>query len=514
MLICANLTQIGSDIDKLQQLNYNEASLEKIYSLINTIESQLLNESEWTSDLNNQIVFYYIKANYMAVLIEILQYHGASVLSIEPYVKFSSSREMIYEYTLQRISLYRKALDLYSSSTAHKISEIWMNQVRVNLANMYSEIGRTVEALEILEPIKDTFGMARINYASKLYQISSFMLDKSEQKELLVNAMDYYGSTIESYPDRQKFDPIPDDIFQSIQSAYTTIEEEINTSYANTKIYTDIPDDLHTGNIAYKNWCRDRKLILSFRNLFQKCSTCDDIHLPNMGISYFAKDNTLSYYSWYNTLKQEYNQARYYLYCVDRFDEMDTHESQTYIMLINTLDYPAIGYRTELLKSAMKTAYGVLDKIGLLCNDFVRGKNMPARKISFINWFEGIEEEIQIHNKFTPLYWVAKDISKDGAFANLRKMRNVIEHRYLRVVDQSQTTLEEELSDDDKIEYTVSFSDLQDQTYSILRLIRALLFYVVMAFNVCYLDAMEMCKRENKIFIPLRLDFYDDEWKN
>lgn len=176
--------------------------------------------------------------------------------------------------------------------------------------------------------------------------------------------------------------------------------------------------------------------------------------------------------------------------------------------------YPAIGYRTELLKSAMRSAYGVLDKIGLLCNDFVSGKNMPTKKISFINWFDGIEERIQIYNRFTPLYWVAKDISKDGAFVDLRKMRNVIEHRYLRVVDCSKTSLEKELSDDNKMEYTVSFSELMKQTYRILRLIRALLFYVVIAFNSCYLEAMEMVERENKIFIPLTLDFYDDEWKN
>ena len=304
--------------------------------------------------------------------------------------------------------------------------------------------------------------------------------------------------------------------------AYTIIKQELDSNYADVNIYSDIPDDwandiaddLNIGNSEYKKWCRDKQLVLSFRNLFQNCSISDDIHLPNMGISYFAKDQTLSYYSWYNTLKQEYNQARYNLYCVENSDELDVHESQEYILLINTLDYPAIGYRTELLKSAMREAYGVLDKIGLLCNDFVRGKNMPARKISFINWFQGIEEEIQIYDIFTPLYWVAKDISKDGAFVNLRKMRNVIEHRYLRVVEHSKISLDEELSDDDKMEYTVGFSDLRKQTYSILRLIRALLFYVVIAFNSCYLKAMETSERENKIFIPLALDFYDDEWKN
>ena len=514
MSIYADLTQLGEDIDKLQQLNYNGIPLAEICSEINALETKFLSESRWIGDSNNQIVFCYTKANYMTVLIEILQHYGEGILSNEPYVKFDSARDFIYEYSLQRISLYRKALIIYNHQSEHKISEMWMNQVRVNLANLYAETGRTVEALETLEPIKDSFGMARINYASKLYQVSSYLLDKSERKELLLGALYYYESTIKSYPERKKYDPIPNDIFQGLRKAYTITKKELDTDYADVNIYSDIPDDSNIADNKYKKWCRDKRLVLSFRNLFQNCSTCDDIHLPNMGISYFKEDQTLSYYSWYNTLKQEYNQARYNLYCVESFDDLNMHESQENILLINTLDYPAIGYRTELLKSAMKSAYGVLDKIGLLCNDFVSGKNMPAKNINFINWFDGIEERIQIYNKFTPLYWVAKDISKGGAFVDLRKMRNVIEHRYLRVLDYSKISLEEELLDDDKMEYTVSFSELMKQTYRILRLIRALLFYVVIAFNSCYLETMETAERENKIFIPLTLDFYDDKWKN
>lgn len=47
-----------------------------------------------------------------------------------------------------------------------------------------------------------------------------------------------------------------------------------------------------------------------------------------------------------------------------------------------------------------------------------------------------------------------------------------------------------------------------------LKLIRALLFYLVFAFNECYIETIDMCKMDNKIFIPLAVDYYDDEWKN
>ncbi len=514
MLTYEKLTLLGKRIDNLQQLNYNSAPWEEICGEFTIIEKELSNESEWTNDSNDHIVYCYTKANYLTILIEIMHNYGDDSFSYEPYSHFFSAHELIYEYSLQRISLYRKALFLYEHQDEHIISKMWMNQVRVNLANMYNEIGRTIEAIEILEPIKDTFGMARINYASKLYQLSSFTLNKSEQKELLINALNYYRSTIENYPERRQYDPIPEDIFQNLNSMYESIKQTLESNYEKTDVNFDAFDNSDFDNIEYKKWCKEMRLILSFRNLYQDCSTWDNIHLPNMGISYFAQDDTLSYYSWYNTLIQEFNQARYYLYCAEKLDANEIHESQQHVFLVNTLDYPAIGYRTESLKSSMKSAYGVLDKIGLLCNDFVRGKNMPAKKITFNNWYNGIEEELQIHNSFTPLYWIAKDIAKDGAFENLRKMRNVIEHRYLRVVDQSKTPLEVELQNNDKMEYTVGFSDLQKQTHQLLRLIRALLFYVVIAFNLCYLDAMKICKRENEIFIPLTLDSYDDDWKN
>lgn len=130
------------------------------------------------------------------------------------------------------------------------------------------------------------------------------------------------------------------------------------------------------------------------------------------------------------------------------------------------------------------------------------------------SYTRAIENDIRINDEFTPLYWVAKDLSISGSFAIFRKLRNIIEHRYLRVVEHTTITLEKELGDMDKMEYCISFSDLQQQALEILRLIRALLFYVIFAFHCCYLKTIQLCEKEHKAFIPLAISFYDDEWKN
>lgn len=521
MSIQDKLYRIGQTVDQLQQLNYQRAPLPDILSYVTELESQFLSITDSICDVDDKIVFFYTKANYLTVLIEIARLQGDNVHTTPPFSFYKTGDDFLYEYVILRMSLLRNSVMLYQSHPDSKISSMWMNQVQVNLANLYSEIGRNVEALGLIDPIKSVFGMARLNYAAKLYRISLLTLDEKVQKELLRAAQFYYDTAIQNYSERKDDDPIPEDVFEAIQTASKGIAEKLENEYKNVPTVCDIPEDFEIDTdldfCDYKNWCVEQQLVLSIRNLFQNESLCDDLHLPNMRIGYFSHDNSLSYYSWFNTLKQEYNQARYFFYvtqCALHDYSGEVHESQKNILLVNTLDYPAIGYQTELLKCALKTAYGVLDKIGLLCNDFVRGKNMPARQITFFSWFEGIENEVRINDEFTPLYWVAKDLSKSGNFISMRNLRNFIEHRYLRVVDHSDIALEKELSNDDKMEYVISFSDLQKQTYEVLKLIRALLFYVVFAFNRCYLKTIQMCEEDHKSFIPLIIDFYDDEWKN
>lgn len=516
------LYRLGQKVDHLQQLNYQATPFSNLVLNIAEIETLFTNvKDSLGDDIDSSIVFSYTRANYLFVLTEIAQSQGATVCNSPPYSQYKTAGDFIYDCVLQRMTLLRTALKMYEDHSNSKISNIWMNQVRVNLANLYTEIGRIVEALEILDPIKDSFGMARLNYAAKLYRLSSFTSDEQVQKELLIAAQFYYSTTINDYAKGKECDSIPEDIFDAICMEQKDIAYKLERKYKNIPTICDVPEDtLNDLGIEfsnYKSWCKDSRLILSIRNLFQAASVCDDLHLPNMGIGYFAHDHSLSYYSWFNTLKQEYNQARYFLYLTENVFHNysdSVHESQETILLVNTMDYPAIGYHTELLKCSLKTAYGVLDKIGLLCNDFIQGKNFPVKKINFMNWFQGIENNIRINDEFTPLYWVAKDLSISGSFAIFRKLRNIIEHRYLRVVEHTTITLEKELEDMDKMEYCISFSDLQQQAHEILRLIRALLFYVIFAFHGCYLKTIQVCEKEHKAFIPLAISFYDDEWKN
>ena len=189
------------------------------------------------------------------------------------------------------------------------------------------------------------------------------------------------------------------------------------------------------------------------------------------------------------------------------------HESQRNNILINTLDYPALGYRTELLKVSLKTAFSVLDKIGLFCCNFHKQK-IPTHRIDFHKWYKEIELEVALGSPFNALYWLSKDLDhKAGNMKVIRKLRNCIEHRFIRILDLYDVPLDEELADDNKYEYIVSYSCLLDVAYETLRLVRNAIFYMANGFNIEY-NRVYYGDKNGKLFIPLHLDIYDDEWKN
>ena len=154
--------------------------------------------------------------------------------------------------------------------------------------------------------------MALGNYAAKLYALSARSLDESEQKEALIESELHYQFLIEKY---HPSSTMPEDIYHSFCQAKEYVQQLITQKYEQIKVYTDFPDseieELGLPQQDYRIWCREKQLALSFRNIYQKKSNVDDLHIPNMGIGYFSADNTLSYYSWFNTLKQEFNMARY-----------------------------------------------------------------------------------------------------------------------------------------------------------------------------------------------------------
>jgi len=322
--------------------------------------------------------------------------------SIQPQIKslnsYATFDEAYFDLIIQRMNFMRESISIYRQNVDTQISKQWISQVHTNLSNLYKETGRILESLDELEPVKLEIGMALGNYASKLYTLAFCTLDKSERKEMLIDALSHYKLVVEKADEGFNEESLYERALDHFRESTISIERLLEGEYAEIKMHQDFSDSEFAdeynkliGKNEYRAWCKNNRLALSFRNLVNEQSDTDDIHLPNLGMGYYTDENLLTYYSWFNTVKQEFNIARYMLYQVENSRDFrnEPHVSQQDILLINTLDYPAVGYNTELLKMAFKTAYSVLDKIGLICRSFMGLPCNEPHKIQFTKWFYG-----------------------------------------------------------------------------------------------------------------------------
>ncbi|GIO22846.1 hypothetical protein J11TS1_14270 [Oceanobacillus sp. J11TS1] len=154
-----------------------------------------------------------------------------------------------------------------------------------------------------------------------------------------------------------------------------------------------------------------------------------------------------------------------------------------------------------------------MDKIGLFCCKFHQ-QEIPTYKIDFQRWYKEIELDVALGSPFNALYWLSRDLDgKTGDFKNIRLLRNCMEHRYIRVLDYYDKSLDEELADTNKYEYKISYSNLKKITYDTIRLVRNAIIYMASGFNVEY-NRVYYGEKSEGVFLPLYLSIYEDEWKN
>lgn len=504
------LQDIGQLVDRLDEHLYEKKARidEEGLRYISTIEKKFgaIDIEQLENEL--KILYLYTEANYKAILqrmtnINFEEIHNSSTL-VKQYKDYD---DFVFNNYALRIAAYREAIGL--SHLSDKLNHFFVSQIYVNLANVFVEMGRIVESVEELKKVEhlvDYFPMARGNLAIKHMSLAQRITDRTVTRFLIEKGLvELEDVCVKATPD-----VIPLDILETFHKWERYMENVIETNLSDVEPWSEKQDV----DDVYKIWSAERNLALNYVNIIYKQGNIDNIQMVNMGLGYFKKENNMGYYSWFNTIKQEYNIARYFLYQIDSMREDSLiHESQRYNTLINTLDYPAVGYRTELLKTSLKTAFSVLDKIGLFCCKF-HNQNTQANKVDFHKWYKEIELDIALRSPFNALYWLSKDLDfKNGDMRVIRLLRNCIEHRYIRVLESYDIPLTEELEDNSKYEYTVSYSDLEMTAYETLRLVRRAIFYMANGFNVEYTRVYYGDKKDG-VFIPLLLDTYEDEWKN
>ncbi len=222
------------------------------------------------------------------------------------------------------------------------------------------------------------------------------------------------------------------------------------------------------------------------------------------------------FHGMFNQIKQDYIFARYQFYCgIQQNGEAHFPDKDTF--LLNFADYPQYSIRVEMIKSAFRTLYSLLDKYAYFMNYYF-GLGIEERRITFHNvWANPKMASLYEQNNnyiLNALRWIGKDFYNklmDSPNPYAKKtctIRNALEHKYTKVYwDLFYDRINGEI---DNLAFYISEAELIGETMKLLHIIREIIISMVLAVGI---EEKERNKDNTKIAIPFTFDQYEDEWK-
>ena len=394
-------------------------------------------------------------------------------------------------------------------------------RVTTNLANAFSHIGRTSEAIDLWdEVINDypTFGMAVGNRGHAFFWYAKSLYDPGHQ-DVFLN---------ESY-------------HQIKQALNLGIEEHAKRDMQNWIEYLLKLNDWENFQFQpeqesrgkskherlYRTWCLDNKLFLNpLNDLWKEDISANDIFtLPSIIVKIEDKKDGSppEIYGTYNQLKQEFVSARYMLFEAIEESKKEIHFSDKKVELYDMLDYREYRLWIEKVKMAFLSIYAIFDKIAYLINDYWQ-LNLPVKRINFKScWYK--------NHKLSPvfkgstnlplrgLYWISKEFTGEKGKTNplqpdawhIAEIRNHIAHKYLKVFDSFVDAEQLRKSRGHEWEYPINDEELIYQAIKLLKLARSALIYSSLAIN--YEEIKKKAELGDGLIAEFELFQVDDKYR-
>jgi hypothetical protein len=388
----------------------------------------------------------------------------------------------------EEMLLLRRVAANPSFPELHRVQQA---QVLTNLGNVFSTVGRVVEAIELRDRVLTMiprFGMARGTRAESIMAYGQALQRTKDRLPFLRAAVQGFASATseEAFYESAGYEGV----VEKWRAKLNELSELLSRNTPADEIRRQ-----ETGNapsIPYRQWCLDQRLYLSPLNDLGSAddAASDRLHLP-APVPHNARSEMLMGYL--DAMQQELVSARWSYY--EATSLACPHDSDATLHIHDTGDGPVYGLRVERMKSVFRTAYSVMDKIAFFLNAYI-SLGMQPRDISFRRiWFEK-------NLRSTPaalaksenwplrgLFWLSRDlfepefvdITEPDAKA-LAEIRNHIEHKYLRVVKHDVAA--PVVVGRDPLIFVVDQKSFEDRTLRLLKLARAALVYLVLAVHV------------------------------
>ena len=422
----------------------------------------------------------------------LLLYYQANVYA---YIISSNHSDADYTWSweepdrIENILLLRQAINEPAFET---INLIVACQIRTNLANLLSYLGRPVSANEQLLSVLDVcprFAKALANRADVLAYYGGTLYDNGHEVLLLAAARSSFDAALDTNSLWESGDR--DSIAPNLKMKRDQIVSYLK--HVNYDEHFDM-NQWSLGTSArersYRRWCLQERLFLNPLNdvYTDAVAATDVLHLPDHRYRVYEKPRFPAYY---NILKQEYVAARYRLYRA--IHEEGSSFLMRDVLLIDSGEGQVFGEYTEDLRSAFRSSYAVFDKIGIFLNDYFQ-VGLKPRDVSFRRiWSERRKSgTVSIRSVFKNrpnlpsrgLYFLSKDLF-DPAFKDvaepdsddLASLRQQLEHRILSF-QHSVTDVGTESH------RFVSIDEFKTKALRLLKMAREALIYVSLAMYV------------------------------
>lgn len=498
---------------KMRTINFDNKTPKEILSVLGELfETSLkmnnLSRLEKSIEVANAIDTDKFDNHSLAILNYFLGNAWSYVLKIKnPIPNFGFEVEEIEK----EILYYRKALDLIKNCNDDFIT----CQILTNLGNLFSHIGRVVEAQEYFNlclNINDKFGMAIGNRGFGLFHYARIVFEPVHQFIFLQYARKYLLESLKC-----------SDVYLEAKKDFYSKAKHIETAYSiydlnDFKKYKNYYKGLKQEEIDYRTWCAEHKLFINpLNDIFTDSIVANDcLFTPSMVLSFKEKP---IYQTIYNQIKQEYVSARFLFY--ESLFYNNTHFSDKNVTLMDTLDYSAYSLTVEKTKIAFRVCYSLFDKIAYCLNLYFKLEN-KSDKVTFKNiWYKNLYKNQGLNQLLSQsenwalrgLYWLSKDLYEKDFDATIEpqakeiaKIRNYIEHKSFKVVESLNFKHTEETET-----YEIDRDLFIEKTLKVVKLSRSALMYLAYVF---YEEESNRERfRDRKTIIPMEFINLRDEYK-
>jgi len=328
-------------------------------------------------------------------------------------------------------NLFQEALKLYRKVLEGKLVE---DEIRyrtlVGLGNVYSIVGRTIEAAEEYKKaihLNSNGALAWGNLGVELKYYSRFV---TAPRAVLEDAqLALTNSLNPEFAEDEKCSHYLD-YFQRTLIDVRAILSVLDKHSGHSRER----DQLHDTSLSeYYRFCSRYGLYLGLDSVQLGASgqVKDSFHLASelKSSNDFLKASRLL-----NEICESYATARYLLFSSVRCDEECT-AIDTFSEYSDHMDRSCTGIKSGRMKLSFQACYSILDRVAVYLH-YWYGLEHKAN-ISFHNvWFE--ENSKTLHSKMkssrnqflNAIYTVSKDFAQGGSYFHLRKVRNKIVHQY------------------------------------------------------------------------------------